>query len=217
MSADRLSVALAEFQALRNETDLKLRMFYQIYVIYFSALGLFYGYIFVNDKTVDLILAIPIAALALFYRLLYDQLMIHRIGNYIRSEISEKQIPAIIDSNPPDCHQNLPAVMQWVQYNRSNPLPEYYKRSLFLVFAVLSVVPPILRNLKVLLSFVATLQDVHIWGIGPVWHNLKIILGFLFGLPCYTALLIILGQAASLAINLSIGLWITVRIFKDEF
>lgn len=217
MSTDRLSVALAEFQALRNEIDLKLRMFYQIYVIYFSALGLFYGYIFVNDKTVDLILAVPFAALALFYRLLYDQLMLHRIGNYIRSEISEKQIPAIIDSNPPDCSQNLPAVMQWGQYNRSNPLPEYYKRSLFLVFVVLSIVPPILRNLKVLLSFVATLPDVHIEVIGPIWHNLKVILGFLAGVPCYTDLLIILGQVVSLAFNLKIGLWITARIFKEEF
>ena len=123
MSTDRLSVALAEFQALRNEIDLKLRMFYQIYLIYFSALGLFYGYIVVN-KIFDLVLAVPFAALALFYRLLYDQLMIRRIGNYIRSNISEKQIPAIIDSRPPDCRQDLPAVMQWGQYNMSHPLPE---------------------------------------------------------------------------------------------
>ena len=112
MSTERLNVVLAEFRALRNEIELKLKMVYQIYVIYFTALGFFYGYVVANQKN-DLILAVPIVSLALFFRLIYDQLVLRKIGDYIKSQISEQQIPSIIGGGSPP-------LMQWHEYYRSS-------------------------------------------------------------------------------------------------
>lgn len=141
-STERLNVVLTEFRALRDEIHLKLQMFYQIYVIYFGAVGLFYGYVVAN-KIFDFVLAVPIVSLALFFRLIYDQKLIHLIGKYIKLRISEEQIPAIIDSITPDGRKDLPAVMQWSHYYKANAPWRYYKASMFILFVPLSVGPAI--------------------------------------------------------------------------
>jgi hypothetical protein len=119
MSTERLNVVLTEFRVLRDEIHLKLQMFYQIYIIYFAAVGLFYGYVAAN-KIFDFILAVPIVSLALFFRLIYDQKLINVIDKYIKSRISEEQIPAILDSITPNTPNGLPAVMQWSQYYKGD-------------------------------------------------------------------------------------------------
>jgi hypothetical protein len=109
-----------------NEIDLKLSMVYQIYVIYFAALGFFYGYVVANQKN-DSILAVPFVALTLFFRLIYDQLVIRKIGDYIKSQTSEQQIPSIIG-------RDRPPLMQWQQYYDSSGRVKYYKARLLLRF-----------------------------------------------------------------------------------
>jgi hypothetical protein len=144
MSTEKLNVVLAEFQTLRNEVNLKLKMVYQIYVIYFTALGLFYSYTVAN-KIFDLVLAVPLVALALFFRLIYDQLVLRKIDDYIKSQISEQQIPSIIG-------ENQPPLMQWLHYYRSYGPRKLYKGSYFMIFVLISVVPAIWRNLSVIQS-----------------------------------------------------------------
>jgi len=163
MPTERLNVVLAEFTALRNEIELKLKMVYQIYVIYFTALGFFYGYVVANQKN-DLFLAVPIVSLALFFRLIYDQLVLRKIGDYIRSQISEKQIPSIIG-------RDEPSLMQWSQYYRSSGPMKFYKASYFLIFVLFSVGPAIWHNLNVIRSFGATgpcYTALPIWTYCPI-------------------------------------------------
>lgn len=189
MSQERLTVALAEYQALRNEIVLKLQTIYQIYTIYFSALGLFYGYIFAKRIPV-LILAVPFVALALFLRLHYDQLMIERIAIYIKTSLSETQFPKILAVNSTDACQGLVDVMQWEQYNRKNPLPCYYKVSIFIIFVCLSVVPPTAYNLYAIIMY-----------CDGVYLN---------ALP-------ICVLCMSLAVNLMIGSLMAFRIIRDDY
>ncbi len=188
MSSERLTLALAEFQALRNEINLKLQMFYQIYAIYFTALGLFYGYVFVN-KIIAFVLAVPLVTLALFLRLHYDQLMIERIAKYLTS-LSETQLPKIIAASSTDTSQDLPDVMQWEQYNRRKPLRRYYKGSIFLVFVVLSVFPPTIYN---------------VYAITP------------YCVGSYRSALPICALWISLAVNSVIGFWMAFRIIRDDY
>lgn len=170
MSTERLKVVLAEFQTLRNEVLLKLQMVYQIYVIYFTALGLFYGYVVAN-KIFDFVLAVPIVSLALFLRLIYDQLVLRKIGNYIKSQISEQQIPSIIG-------RDQPCLMQWQHYyDKSGPV-KYYKASYFIIFVFFSVGPAIWHNLNVIQSFRAgapCYTTLPIWTYSPIlFFNLVI-------------------------------------------
>ena len=188
MSNDRLTAVLAEYQALRNEVNLKLHGFYHIYTIYFTALTLFYGYVVAN-KIVDFVLAVPVVALALFMRLFYDQLMIQRIGNYLLSAC-ETQVPKIIAAASPNTSPDLPEVMQWEQFNRRDPLPRYYKGSIFVVFIVMSVLPPIAYNLYSIAAHCTA--------------------------PYCSALPMCL-QWISLIVNLTIGGWITYRVIKDAY
>lgn len=95
MSRHLLDIALAEFTTLREEILMKLKMFYQMYVIYFSALALFYGYV-VNNKQYDFIMVVPLVSLALFYRLFYDQKMIKLIDSYIKNELIPNQLTGSI-------------------------------------------------------------------------------------------------------------------------
>lgn len=154
MSTERLNVVLTEFQVLRNEIDLKLRMVYQIYIIYFTALGFFYGYVLANQKN-DLILAVPFVALALFFRLIYDQLVIRKIADYIKFQISEQQIPSIIG-------RDRPLLMQWQHHHDSYGPWKYYKWSYFIIFVLFSVGPAIWRNWIILGSCYTAL---------PIWFQ----------------------------------------------
>lgn len=154
MATDRLNVVLTEFQVLRSEIDLKLKMVYQIYIIYFTALGFFYGYVVGNQKN-DLILAVPFVALALFFRLIYDQLVMRKIGDYIKSHISEQQIPSIIG-------RDQPPLMQWQQYYDSYGPWKYYKWSYLMIFIFVSVGPGIWRNWVILSSCYTAL---------PIWFQ----------------------------------------------
>ncbi len=129
--SDRINVALAEFSALRDEINMKLRMAYEIYTIYFTGLGIFYGYI-IGKTEGYLIIGVPIFSLALFFRLHYDQLMIRTIGDYINTHIS-----TILSINPG------PFVMQWEQFNKNHHPAPYYKYSIFVTFVLLSAVPAI--------------------------------------------------------------------------
>ena len=189
MSTEKLNVALAEYQALRSEINLKLQMFYQIYTIYFTALGFFYGYVVVN-KILYFIVAVPFVALALFFRLLYDQRVIRLIGEYIKTSLSENQLPKIIAAASPDGCRDLPDVMQWEQYYRTNAPPRYYKASIFIIFVILSVVPPTAYNIHELTTYC----------IGP-YHS---------ALPIW-------AQWISLLANLAIGSWMGFRIIKDDY
>lgn len=190
MSNERLNVVLAEYQSLRSEINLKLQMFYQIYTIYFTALGFFYGYVIVNN-IFPIIVVVPFVGLSLFLRLLYDQRMLRLISNYIKTSISEWQIPKIITAATTDIYGKFPSIMQWDEYNCANKLHPYYKWSMFIIFVILSVLPPTLYNIH---ELVATYYiDIYHSAL-PIWL-----------------------QWISLLSNLVISSWMTFRIMRDDF
>jgi hypothetical protein len=189
MSSERLDVVLAEFQSLRNEINIKLQAFYQIYTIYFAALGLFSGYIISKNKF-DFLLAVPFVALALFYRIFYDQRMISLIDKYIKESLSEKQLPQILAAIEENCQPELPDVLKWLQFYESNKLPPYYKFSIFIIFIIVSVVMPMYYNIYALAAY-------YYW----TYHgDLPILLLWLL-----------------LFVNILIGFWIAFRIIRDDY
>lgn len=201
--SERLNVILAEYKALRNEITMKLQGVYQIYTLYFVALSLFYGFVFGRAiNFYDLVFAIPVVALALFLRLLYDQLIIRNIDNY-EKELSEVQIPQILAAiSGRKTKTKLPKVMQWLNFY-GYKIPPYYKWSYFLIFPVLSVVPPLWCNI------IAIGQKYTLW---------KGLNDFSCSCPSITLMWIppwFLWLSA--LVNFGIGCWMTYKIIKDKF
>ena len=116
--------------------------------------------------------------------------MIERIAIYIKTSLSETQFPKILAVNSTDACQGLVDVMQWEQYNRKNPLPCYYKVSIFIIFVCLSVVPPTAYNLYAIIMY-----------CDGVYLN---------ALP-------ICVLCMSLAVNLMIGSLMAFRIIRDDY
>ena len=125
-----LDIALAEFNSLRDEILAKMKMLYQIYLIYFAALGLFYGYI-LNSKIYDLLMIIPLMSLALFLRLLYDQEMMNLIDAYIQNELIPNQLLPLVTARETEESRQGRAIMQWLRFYRENQPCRYYKVSFF--------------------------------------------------------------------------------------
>ena len=190
MPRDLLDIVLAEYTTLRDEILMKLRMFYQMYVIYFSALALFYGYV-VNNKQYDFIMVVPLVSLALFYRLFYDQKMIKLIGNYIENELIPNQLVPLMRACKSEESHRQHTIMKWNQFYADNKPFPYYKLSIFLVFVIFSIVPPLLYSVinlscgRLQISQLTTLPLVFQW-------------------LCAT-------------LSFFIGFWITWRIFREDF
>lgn len=190
MSRHLLDIALAEFTTLREEILMKLKMFYQMYVIYFSALALFYGYV-VNNKQYDFIMVVPLVSLALFYRLFYDQKMIKLIDSYIKNELIPNQLVPFMRACESEESHRQQTIMQWGKfYDDNKPFP-YYKLSIFFVFVIFSILPPLLYN-----------------AINLSCERLRI--------PQLTALPLPV-QWVCAALSCLIGFWITWKIFREDF
>jgi hypothetical protein len=178
---DKLDVVLAEYKALRDETNDKFRLHLQIYSIYTSSLLIFYGLI-VAHETYDLILIIPIFSLALLFRILWEQIVIIKIGEYIHNEIEEKKIPILmgkINKEQDIDYTNL--WMGWQHFWKETPHTKYYQYSLFMLFLLFSVVPAVLYNIY---SILAPLAGMAVTTILPIEVLIFIlIVNFSFG--CY--------------------------------
>jgi len=159
---DKLNVVLTEYKALRDETLDKFRLHLQIYSIYASALLIFYGLIFIH-KIYDLIMIIPIFSLALFFRILWEQTVIIKIGQYIRTEIEEKKIPMLIGKINVKKDQELEYTdlwMGWQYFWKRTSHPKYYQYSLVMLFLLFSVVPAVLYNIYSILAPLAKMQVI---------------------------------------------------------
>ena len=151
-----LDIALAEYNSLNNQILTKTKILFQIYLIYFAVLGVFYGFIFDKGKY-DLLIFVPWMSLALFFRVYYDQQIMDLMSRYAKEELIPKQLlPLVTVDKKEEAHEN-PAIMQWGSfYKIHQPFP-FYKISFFLIFVFLSVLPALCYNL----------------GNKP-WQNLKI-------------------------------------------
>ena len=159
---DKLDVVLTEYKALRHETLDKLRLHLQIYSIYVSALLIFYGLIFIH-KIYDLIMVIPIFSLALFFRILWEQTVIIKIGQYIRTEIEEKKIPMLIGKINVKEDQEFEYTdlwMGWQYFWKKTSYPKYYQYSLLMLFLLFSVVPAVLYNIYSILAPITKMQVI---------------------------------------------------------
>lgn len=143
---EKLDVVLAEYKALRDELIDKSRLHVQIYVLYTSALAVFYGSIFTH-KIYDIILILPILSLALLFRLIWDQLIITKISHYIKYEIEEQKIPMLIGKiENSEESQKLKYTNLWLGWQHSywkDPPPPFYEYSVIMLFLVISVIPSI--------------------------------------------------------------------------
>jgi len=139
-----LDIALAEYTSLNDQVLTKTKMLYQIYLIYFGALGVFYGYIF-NNKIYGLLMLVPWMSLALFFRLYYDQQIMNLIERYVQEQLIPKQLLPLVTAGQAEEPREKPAIMKWTRFYQPKLFP-YYKISFFLVFVFLSVGPALWYN-----------------------------------------------------------------------
>jgi len=180
---DKLDVVLAEYKALRDEITDKFRLYLQIYSMYASALLIFYGLIFVH-KIYDLIIVIPIFSLALLFRILWEQTVIRRIGDYIHTEMEEKKIPMLtgkinVKNNQELGYTNL--WMGWQHFWNETPHIKYHQYSLLMLFLLFSVVPAVLYNIYNIIAHFTRMPKVTILPI----YLLVLFLISNFFLGCY--------------------------------
>ena len=192
---EKLDVVLTEFKALMDEIRNRFSLHLQVYSIYASALLLFYGIIF-TQRAFDLIMAIPIFSLGLLLRVLWEQVVIRRISEYIRETIEENKIPILVgEINMEQKERNKSSDldyrnlwMGWQNYNKAKSHPGYYKLSLFVLFIMFSVIP-------------------------SLFYNAYSILAPSLGLQIFTGLSISM-LVLLLIINLSIGYYMSYKIIK---
>jgi hypothetical protein len=192
---EKLDVVLTEFKALMDEIRNRFSLHLQVYSIYASALLLFYGIIF-TQRAFDLIMAIPIFSLGLLLRVLWEQVVIRRISEYIRETIEENKIPILVgEINMEQKERNKSSDldyrnlwMGWQHYNKAKSHPGYYKLSLFVLFIMFSVIP-------------------------SLFYNAYSILAPSLGLQIFTGLSISM-LVLLLIINLSIGYYMSYKIIK---
>ena len=92
---DKLSVVLKEYEAIRDEIvrlgDRQLQLFY----IMVSILSIAYGYI-MTQRVLDTLYIVPLVISPFIHRYIWEQRNVEIMGKYIKEEIEEKRIPAII-------------------------------------------------------------------------------------------------------------------------
>jgi len=191
---EKLDVVLAEYKALMDEIRNRFSLQLQVYSIYASALLLFYG-IIVTQGAYDLIMAIPIFSLGLLFRVLWEQVVIREISQYICNAIEENKIPVLvgkvniehkeINKNDDLDYRNL--WIGWQHYWKATSHHKYYKRSLIILFPLFSVVPSVSYNIYCILAPWLDLRIVTRLPMGI----LAFLLIFNFSLGCYMSYKII--------------------------
>jgi|Deesub1362A_J573_1020465.scaffolds.fasta_scaffold02806_7 hypothetical protein len=189
---NKLDAVLTEYQTLRDEILRKFHLHLQVYSIYTSALLIFYGLIVIH-KIYDLIMVIPIFALAFLFRILWEQNLIRRISQYILTEIEEKKIPMLIGTINDDLQQGQDSnyANLWIGwqhfYREDAPSPKYYKYSMLMLFLLFSTVPAVIYNIY---SIVSPLLKMPVVTILPI-EILVFLLILNFTVGCYMAYKII--------------------------
>lgn len=142
-----LDIALAEYTSLNDHILTKTKVLYQIYLIYFTALGVIYGYILIHDKYYYLLMFVPWMSLALFFRLYYDQQIMYLMSRYIKDHLIPEQLDPLVTSEQEEESQKKPVILQWTPFYENKNLSPYYKHSFFLIFVLFSVGPALIYNL----------------------------------------------------------------------
>mgnify|MGYP000421969195 CR=1 FL=1 len=144
----QLEVLLAEHKALRDEILAKTHLHVEIYIAFVATLGIFYGVI-ASNHLYDLIYLLPILALSLLLRIIWDQKIITVISHYLfqMEETIVKMFGSMCASNP-ELHQNpLNFWTGWQHYYWQHAPKHYYEWSMVLLFIVISILPSILYSL----------------------------------------------------------------------
>jgi hypothetical protein len=128
---------IKQFEMLRLEAHQRLSYFIQIYQIYAVGLTAVYGYIIAN-KHWDILLFFPFMSVSLYMRVLWDQKVLFYISDYSKFYLAP-WFEYVMRLNQP----------QWIIWDEYYPkafanYPAFYKHSLFMVFAVISIFPSIL-------------------------------------------------------------------------
>jgi hypothetical protein len=183
--------ALAEYKALRNEILKRLEWYIQIYSFYVGGYFIFLAAV-VYSSHVDWIQLVPVFALSVYWRLLWDQQFLVALSTYIAAMLREAGL-----SGPGNAQKEPIGHMRWETgefYPRIRP---YYKYSVIGIFVVCSVLP------SIAFSAYTIVAD-----------------GYKCGLPVISLLpprISTIVAAVSLAINVPIGVYIWKKTVSEHF
>jgi hypothetical protein len=92
MAGDSQSGALAEFAALRQENEGKIKTQQQMLSLQFTVSGAIFGRVISRADVTALLLVVPISSFLLAGRFVSQHYGIHRIGRYIREELDPRVV-----------------------------------------------------------------------------------------------------------------------------
>jgi hypothetical protein len=180
---DKSDFVHAEYKALRDAVLNNFRLQLQVYATYASALLLFYGLMF-RHGIYDMIMAIPIFSVALLFRILWHELIIRRVSEYIQIEIEQRKIPSLVGTinghtSGESDYTNL--WVGWQHFWKTKKWPRYFEYSRIMLFVLFSVVPALSYNVY---CIVACFTDIpQVTRLHIVFHVILLI--FNLSLGCY--------------------------------
>lgn len=144
----QLEVILAEHKTLRDEILEKTRLHVEIYVAFVAALGIFYG-IIVSSCHYDLIYFLPLLALSLLCRIIWDQKIITVISQYLYEieETIKRLYSSISVKSNESCQIPQNIWIGWQHYYYQHAPRRYYEWSIVLLFIIISMMPSLLYSI----------------------------------------------------------------------
>ena len=177
---DKLNIVLKEYEALRNEiikcSDRQLQLFYIMVLM----LSVVYGYM-IAQRVPDILCIVPLLVSPFIFRYIWEQRNVEIIGKYMKEEIEEKRIPAIVGYRCDESNNNYERYwIGWQHYwddigfERMKKFGFYSKHSALLGIFLISFLPSIIfSTLSTISSYIDLTIESH---IPAPFHILALIL-----------------------------------------
>lgn len=148
----RLRALLTEYDSLKRELLQKFRHQLQMYYIIIVAVGALLGYV-LTEKVYDVFLIIPLVGTAFGSRYIWDQYIITRIGDHLRT-LESDLIPSVIGHR--EGRAELASSQLWIGWEHyfmeRFPNARFYKGTIELLFVFLPTFPAVVYSMVIILQ-----------------------------------------------------------------
>lgn len=197
MRSRAISVGITEYTQVFGALRDRLNYFAQFFQFYFAGLLAAYGAAAISKKY-EIVFLLPILALPPFWKIIWDQLMVKKINEYIRMKLTN-QIHKIALGENEEYSSIIP--MSWERdWGPNADGPKYYKHALFSLFFINSCLPAILLGIYNILSLNEIISTTPVSCISDQSIRAAIIF-----------------NAIGLITSVSIGIYMSLIILKREF
>jgi hypothetical protein len=146
----RLRALLAEYDSLKRELLQKFRHQLQLYYMLIIAVGALWGYV-LTEKAYDVLLIMPLVGTAFGFRYIWEQYIINRIGDHLRT-LEADLIPSVIGLR--EIKAEVASGQLWIGWEHyfmeRFPNARFYKGTIELLFAFVPTFPAVAYSMVII-------------------------------------------------------------------